>query len=59
VPNAIIPGLHSSDSLSLRKESLVTSLQFIHPRRVDSGDAPCVDLRDATRGYPLDFGDTL
>jgi hypothetical protein len=25
---------------------------------VDSGDAPVMDSGDATRGYPLDFGDT-
>lgn len=31
----------------------------IHRPNVDSGDAPVMDPGDATRGYPLDFGDTL
>jgi hypothetical protein len=34
------------------------SATVIHRRSLDSGDARVMDPGDATRGYPLDFGDT-
>jgi hypothetical protein len=45
----------SSESLAVKPPA---SLR-IHRSNVDSGDAPVMDPGDTTRGYPLDFGDTL
>ena len=39
-------------------ESQLAPGTLIHNQDVDSGDTPRVDPGDATRCYPLDFGDT-